>query len=90
MATNLDNELQDALKATEADLPAVAKPAAPPPAPRKKGKSIAMLVHWTRMALEGATVIILDRENGADEYARRLRVALSRHYRPTRAPDARR
>jgi cytochrome c-type biogenesis protein CcmE len=40
MATNLDNELQDALKATEADLPAVAKPAAPPPAPRKKGNLV--------------------------------------------------
>lgn len=41
-------------------------------APRKEGKSIAMLVHWARMALDGATVIIFDRENGADEYARRL------------------
>src|SRR5436305_272675 len=42
------------------------------PAPRKTGKSLAMLVHWTAMVLDGATVIILDRENGADEYARRL------------------
>lgn len=41
-------------------------------APRKEGKSIAMLVQWARMALAGSKVIILDRENGADEYARRL------------------
>ena len=42
------------------------------PAPKKTGKSLAMLVHWTSMVLAGAKVIILDRENGADEYARRL------------------
>jgi hypothetical protein len=41
-------------------------------APRKEGKSLAMLAHFVRMALEGARIIILDRENGADEYARRL------------------
>ncbi len=41
-------------------------------APRKEGKSIAMLVHWARMALAEAHVIVLDRENGANEYARRL------------------
>jgi hypothetical protein len=41
-------------------------------APRKEGKSLGMLVHWARMALEQAKVIVLDRENGADEYARRL------------------
>ena len=41
-------------------------------APRKTGKSIGMLVHWARMALADARVIVLDRENGADLYARRL------------------
>lgn len=41
-------------------------------APKKEGKSLAMLVHWVTMALAGATVAILDRENGADLYARRL------------------
>jgi hypothetical protein len=41
-------------------------------APRKEGKSIAMLVHWVRMALAGARVIVFDRENGAETYAKRL------------------
>jgi hypothetical protein len=41
-------------------------------APRKEGKSFAMLVHWTQMILAGAKVVILDRENGADLYAGRL------------------
>jgi hypothetical protein len=41
-------------------------------APRKEGKSIAMLVHWVRVALAGGQVIILDRENGAELYADRL------------------
>jgi AAA domain len=42
-------------------------------APGKTGKSIAMLAHSVDMVLAGATVVILDRENGKDEYARRLR-----------------
>lgn len=42
------------------------------PAPKKAGKSLAMLVHGVRMVLAGATVVIFDRENGADEYASRL------------------
>jgi len=41
-------------------------------APRKTGKSIGMLVHWSRMALADTRVIILDRENGAQTYAERL------------------
>lgn len=41
-------------------------------AERKEGKSIGMLVHAVEMALAGAHVVILDRENGANEYARRL------------------
>ena len=42
------------------------------PGPKKSGKSISMLVHWVKMAAIGAKVVIFDRENGADEYARRL------------------
>jgi hypothetical protein len=41
-------------------------------APRKTGKSLGMLVHWVRMALAGSRIVIFDRENGGDEYARRL------------------
>jgi AAA domain-containing protein len=41
-------------------------------APAKSGKSIATLAHAVEMALQGARVAILDRENGADEYGRRL------------------
>lgn len=41
-------------------------------APRKEGKSLAMLVHWTRMALAGGRIRVFDRENGKAEYARRL------------------
>lgn len=41
-------------------------------APKKSGKSIVCLAHWTRMALAGERVVVLDRENGADEYADRL------------------
>jgi hypothetical protein len=41
-------------------------------APRKEGKSIAMLAHWARIALEEERVMILDRENGAQTYAERL------------------
>jgi hypothetical protein len=42
------------------------------PAPKKSGKSICMEVHWVEMALAGARVVILDRENGANLYASRL------------------
>jgi AAA domain-containing protein len=42
------------------------------PAPRKSGKSLGWLVHCTTMVEAGARVVILDRENGADLYARRL------------------
>jgi hypothetical protein len=41
-------------------------------APKKSGKSMATLVHTTRMALAGAVVVTLDRENGKHVYARRL------------------
>ncbi|NUP11303.1 MAG: cytochrome c maturation protein CcmE [Polyangiaceae bacterium] len=59
MATNLDNELEDALKAAEAELPAVAKPAEPPPSkPRaKRGKgSMALLV--ALLAMAGGVVVL--------------------------------
>jgi hypothetical protein len=42
-------------------------------APAKSGKSLAMLAHAVQMVVAGATVAILDRENGADEYSKRLR-----------------
>jgi hypothetical protein len=42
-------------------------------APYKEGKSIAALVHVVDMVLAGAEVAILDRENGAQLYAARLR-----------------
>jgi len=38
----------------------------------KEGKSLAFLTHSVDMAAAGARVVILDRENGSDEYARRL------------------
>jgi hypothetical protein len=38
----------------------------------KSGKSIATLSHAVEMALHGARIAILDRENGADEYGRRM------------------
>src|SRR5439155_25125674 len=41
-------------------------------APRKTGKSIANLAHCVRISLAEAKLIILDRENGGNEYARRL------------------
>ena len=41
-------------------------------APLKSGKSLGMLAHSVDMAIAGARVAIVDRENGADEYARRL------------------
>lgn len=42
-------------------------------APRKKGKSLVTLVHACRMCRHGATVLLLDRENGSREYAVRLK-----------------
>jgi hypothetical protein len=45
-------------------------------APMKSGKTMVFLVHAVDMVIAGATVVILDRENGADEYARRLRDTL--------------
>jgi hypothetical protein len=41
-------------------------------APQKTGKSIGMEAHWVDMVLAGATVAVLDRENGRELYARRL------------------
>lgn len=41
-------------------------------APAKEGKSISMEVHWVDMAIAGAVVVVLDRENGQEIYARRL------------------
>lgn len=41
-------------------------------APAKAGKSLAVLVHVIDMILEGANVVIFDRENGALTYAMRL------------------
>src|SRR5690242_2494834 len=35
-------------------------------APRKQGKSIAILAHLVDMALENASVVVLDRENGQE------------------------
>jgi len=55
-------------------------------APLKSGKSIAFETHGVDMTIAGATVAILDRENGADEYARRLRDVLND--RPDSARDA--
>ena len=57
-------------------------------APKKTGKSFATFLHTVRMVLAGERVIILDRENGADEYARRLEAImnawqLSHHERKT-------
>lgn len=42
------------------------------PANAKTGKSLAQLVHTVDMTEAGARVLVLDRENGANEYARRL------------------
>ncbi len=41
-------------------------------APAKAGKSIGMLVLCVDICLSGGTAAIADRENGQDEYARRL------------------
>jgi hypothetical protein len=45
-------------------------------APKKSGKSFAILSHAVRMALAGARVAILDRENGTQRYARRLELVM--------------
>lgn len=45
-------------------------------APMKSGKSLSILAHLVHMAAEGARVVILDRENGAEETARRLQAIL--------------
>jgi hypothetical protein len=55
-------------------------------APLKSGKSIGFLAHAVDMVTADARVVILDRENGADEYARRLRDILAD--RPAAARDA--
>jgi hypothetical protein len=46
-------------------------------APLKSGKSLGFLAHAVNMVIAEARVVILDRENGADEYARRLRDILN-------------
>lgn len=47
------------------------------PAPKKTGKSLGMLVHWCDMIAAGSPgIVVLDRENGAEEYARRLAAIL--------------
>jgi hypothetical protein len=46
-------------------------------APKKQGKTISKLVHWTTMACAGARVVILDRENGANLYAGRLEAIIA-------------
>jgi hypothetical protein len=55
-------------------------------APLKSGKSLGFLAHAVDMVTADARVVVLDRENGADEYARRLRDILSD--RPESARDA--
>lgn len=55
-------------------------------APLKSGKSLGFLAHAVDMTIAGARVVILDRENGADEYGRRLRDILAD--RPSNAPRA--
>jgi hypothetical protein len=46
-------------------------------APAKSGKSFSTQVHVMHMVQAGARVIVLDRENAADEYARRLEAILT-------------
>jgi AAA domain len=41
-------------------------------APSKNGKSLVGLVHGVDVIEAGGRVVIIDRENGAEEYARRL------------------
>lgn len=45
-------------------------------APAKSGKSLTTQVHVIRMTLRGATVIVLDKENGKHVYLRRLQSIL--------------
>jgi hypothetical protein len=49
------------------------------PAPAGTGKSLAILVVAAEVIEAGGTVAILDVENGADEYARRLQDVLAAH-----------
>ena len=42
-------------------------------APAKEGKSIAVLAHLVDMVIAGAKVVVLDRENGSETYAERLK-----------------
>src|SRR5207245_1634380 len=50
----------------------------------KTGKSLTVgIITAIEMVGQGATVVVLDRENGADEYARRLESVLT----AMRAPD---
>lgn len=52
-------------------------------APAKAGKSLAWLVASVDIVLGGGRVVVLDRENGADEYARRLAdIMAARHIQP--------
>jgi hypothetical protein len=55
-------------------------------APMKSGKSLGLLTHVVNMVDAGARVTILDRENGADEYARRLKAILAN--RPPKTREA--
>lgn len=55
-------------------------------APMKSGKSLCFLAHAVNMVIAGARVVILDRENGEGEYARRLHDILAD--RPASARDA--
>ena len=46
-------------------------------APKKVGKSLGALVHAVDVVLGGGTVVIFDRENGADLYASRLEAIMA-------------
>lgn len=61
MATNLDNELNDALETVEAEMPAVAKAAPPPAPPRREGRkgSVWLLVGLLAMAGAIAALFIV-------------------------------
>ncbi|MBK6517485.1 MAG: cytochrome c maturation protein CcmE [Polyangiaceae bacterium] len=61
MATNLDNELNDALSTAEAEMPAVAKAAPPPPPqkPRARKGNIALLIGLLVMAAGVAALFIV-------------------------------
>ena len=53
MATNLDNELNDALETVEAEMPAVAKAAPPPAPPRRAGRQGSVWLRVGRLAMAG-------------------------------------